>query len=235
MSEQLQAYREQVQGLEAKVIVAWAFETFGVKDLVLASSLGAEDQVLTDMVCSQEPEARVFTLDTGRLFQESYNVMQTSMNRYHLKYEVYAPEADEIIDLVRDKGPNLFYDSVMDRKQCCYVRKVRPLQKVLGTAKAWLTGLRSEQSVTRDALEVVEGDDNFGLYKINPLAAWSEADIWSYIKDKDVPYNALHEQGFLSIGCVPCTRVVKDGEDVRAGRWWWEDPKHKECGLHAKK
>ena len=158
--------------------------------------------------------------------------MQATIEKYGITYETYAPESDDIVSLIKDKGPNLFYKSILDRKECCYVRKVKPLKKVLKTANAWVTGLRKEQSLTRDDLNAVMWDESLGLYKINPLVSWSMDNVWSYIKDHNVPYNILHDKGFISIGCAPCTRAIKNGETIRNGRWWWEDPEHKECGLH---
>ena len=209
-----------------------SLEKFGVARIALASSFGAEDQVLTDMLLRANPAARIFTLDTGRVFQETYDTMQHSVERYHNSYEVYAPEAADIAALIAKDGPNLFYSSVENRKACCTVRKLKPLRKVLSTVDAWICGLRRDQSITRTAVELVSWDAEFGIYKICPLYDWSEAQVWDYIKKNNVPYNALHDQGFPSIGCAPCTRAVKPGEDIRGGRWWWESPEHKECGLH---
>ncbi len=209
-----------------------SLESFGVSRMALASSFGAEDQVLTDMLLRANPAARIFTLDTGRMFQETYDTMQQSLERYHHSYEIYAPEAADIAALIAKDGPNLFYSSVENRKACCAVRKLKPLRKVLATVDAWVCGLRRDQSVTRTAVELVSWDAEFGIYKICPLYDWSEAQVWDYIKKNNVPYNALHDRGFPSIGCAPCTRAVHPGEDIRGGRWWWESPEHKECGLH---
>lgn len=216
----------------AEEAVLQSLANFGPSRIALASSFGAEDQVLTDMLVRANPSARIFTLDTGRNFQETYDTMQRSIERYHIRYEVCAPEASEIAELIAEDGPNLFYDSVEKRKSCCEVRKMRPLRKVLSTVDAWICGLRRDQSVTRNAVELVSQDAAFNIYKICPLFDWSEDQVWEYIKQNNVPYNSLHDQGFRSIGCAPCTRAVKPGEDVRAGRWWWESPEHKECGLH---
>lgn len=205
---------------------------FGVERVALASSFGAEDQVLTDMLARVNPAARIFTLDTGRQFQETYDAMQRSVERYGVRYEVLAPEAADIADLVSVRGPNLFYESIEARKSCCDVRKMRPLRKVLRTVDAWICGLRREQAVTRKQLELVSWDAEFGIYKVCPLFDWTEEQVWKYIRANELPYNKLHDEGFRSIGCAPCTRAVKPGEDVRAGRWWWEAPEHKECGLH---
>jgi phosphoadenosine phosphosulfate reductase len=201
-------------------------------DLLMASSLGAEDQVLTHMMSQLTPNPRIFVLDTGRLHQETYDVLQETMTRYKLKHEVYFPKTSDIESMVREKGPNSFYQSIENRKQCCYIRKVEPLNRALGTCKAWITGLRKEQSSTRDQLKMVSWDDAHKIIKINPLVNWTEKDVWDYIKTHKVPYNKLHDANFPSIGCAPCTRAIKEGEDTRAGRWWWEDPGTKECGLH---
>jgi phosphoadenosine phosphosulfate reductase len=198
----------------------------------LASSFGAEDQVLTQMLLRIDPSARIFTLDTGRNFQETYDTMQASVERYGVQYEVCAPEASDIAELVKIGGPNLFYESIENRKRCCDVRKLRPLRKVLSTVDAWICGLRRDQAVTRTGVELVSWDGEFGIYKICPLFDWNEEQVWDYIRANRIPYNALHDRGFRSIGCAPCTRAVAPGEDIRAGRWWWESPEHKECGLH---
>jgi len=205
---------------------------FGVGRIALASSFGAEDQVLTHMLARIESGARIFTLDTGRQFQETYDTMQRSAERYRIAYEVCFPEAADIAELVAKEGPNLFYSSIENRKACCDVRKMRPLRKKLATVDAWICGLRRDQSVTRTEVDLVSWDAAFGIYKICPLFDWSEQQVWDYIKEHNVPYNPLHDQGFPSIGCAPCTRAVAPGEDIRSGRWWWESPEHKECGLH---
>jgi len=200
----------------------------------LASSYGAEDMVLMDLICKFAPEIEVFTLDTGRLPKETYDVMQEAKAHYDKDVTVYFPDATELETFVTDKGPNAFYDSVELRKQCCGIRKVKPLKRALAGKKAWLTGMRRSQAVTRSELPVSEYDEGFGLQKFSPLTDWSNGDVWAYIKAFDVPYNKLHDQGVASIGCAPCTRAITAGEDIRAGRWWWENPESKECGLHVK-
>jgi len=204
------------------------------KSIALSSSLGIEDQVLTDMIMKTAPEIQIFTLDTGRLFQETHDIIERTSRKYKKKIEVLFPEKEAVEAMVREYGTNLFYYSVENRKRCCRTRKVEPLKKKLSSLSGWITGLRWEQSVTRTKIEKIEWDEDNGLVKINPLADWTEADTWGYINKNNVPYNRLHDKGFPSIGCAPCTRAVKDGEDVRAGRWWWEHPEHKECGLHIK-
>jgi phosphoadenosine phosphosulfate reductase len=204
----------------------------GKERIALASSLGAEDQVLTHMVLAIDPKARIFILDTGRFHSETYDLIQQTMRRYGINYETFFPEASDVEEMVRIHGPNLFYDSIENRKKCCNVRKVKPLQRALSTLEVWITGLRKGQAVTRSAVEKVEWDEANGLIKLNPLADWSEEQVWDYIRQNAIPYNVLHDQGYPSIGCMPCTRKVLPGEDIRSGRWWWETPEQKECGLH---
>lgn len=232
--EKLEQYREETRDLSPEELLQWALNEFGVEKLVLASSFSIEDQSVTYMLHQANKEARIFTLDTGRHFNETYEVQDYTALKYGIKYEVMFPEAEEISKVVSQKGPNFFLTSVEDRKECCRIRKMDPLAKVLATADCWITGLRREQSVTRTELHKVEWDANWGLYKINPLADWTEEQTWEFIEENKIPYNKLQKQGFLSIGCACCTRAVAEGEDIRAGRWWWENPEHKECGLHKK-
>jgi len=201
--------------------------------ITFANSLGLEDMVLTDMIFRRNLDIEIFTLDTGRLHEQTYQLLEQIQRQYNKLLKVQYPEARAIEHFVQEQGINAFYDNVDARKTCCRIRKVEPLKRALLGKKAWVTGLRREQSVTRDALQASEWDANFGLFKLNPLCDWSEQDAWQYIRHYKVPYNALHDQHFPSIGCSPCTRAIHDGEDIRAGRWWWEDPKNKECGLHA--
>ena len=199
-----------------------------------ANSLGAEDMVLTDLIVKHKLPIEIFSLDTGRLPAETYALMTTVDRHYGLKLKVYFPQAEEVESYVRQHGINAFYDSVTLRKACCYARKVEPLRRALAGKRAWITGMRAEQAATRGQLATREYDEGNGLEKFNPLADWSEKEIWTYIKQHGVPCNALHEQFYPSIGCAPCTRAISLGEDVRAGRWWWESPESKECGLHVK-
>lgn len=201
-------------------------------DAAFANSFGAEDMVLTDLIARQVPSLRVFSLDTGRLPEETYALMQTVQQHYGLKVEVYFPEAAAVEAYVRAHGPNGFYDSIELRKRCCAVRKVEPLKRALAGRGAWITGLRRDQAQTRQELAFAEWDAAHGLHKYNPLFDWSEPDVWAYIRTHAVPYNALHDRHYPSIGCAPCTRAIAVGEDIRAGRWWWENPETKECGLH---
>lgn len=201
----------------------------------LANSFGAEDMVLMDLICQHAPSIGIFTLDTGRLNEETYTLNQRARERYGVQVEVYFPAADAVQSYVQDNGINAFYQSVELRKQCCYIRKVEPLKRALKDKAAWLTGLRREQSPTRANLGNQEYDADNGLEKFNPLIDWTLQDVWDYIHAYDVPYNALHDRGYPSIGCSPCTRAITVGEDIRAGRWWWENPESKECGLHMRK
>ena len=200
-----------------------------------ASSLGAEDMVLTDLIAKHTPGIGVFTLDTGRLPQETYALLQQVGEHYPaLKLKVYYPERAAIEQYVNSHGINAFYHSVELRKACCGIRKVEPLKRALAGKAAWITGMRRDQAVTREGLEVAGYDADNGLHKFNPLLEWSHLDVWTYISTYKVPYNVLHDQGYPSIGCAPCSRAITVGEDIRAGRWWWEQPEHKECGLHPR-
>jgi len=203
--------------------------------IALASSLGAEDQVLTDLILQKDKNVKIFTLDTGRLHEQTYQVMDDTNNKYQIKMDVYYPDYKNIQELYKDQGINGFKQSVENRKSCCYMRKLEPLKRALSGLDVWITGLRRSQSQTREEMQLVEWDEGNNLIKINPLIEWSEEDVWEYIENNNVPYNQLHKQGYPSIGCEPCTRAISEGEDIRAGRWWWENPEHKECGLHLKK
>lgn len=202
------------------------------KRIALASSLGAEDQVLTDMILKIDNSARIFTIDTGRLPEETYRTISETMKKYQMHFEVYFPATKDVEEMESRYGPNLFYESVENRKRCCEIRKVRPLQRVLQTLDVWITGMRKEQAVTRQQISLIEWDEVNHLLKLNPLADWTTEQVWRYIKENGVPYNELHDKNYPSIGCAPCTRAVEPGEDIRAGRWWWEAQEHKECGLH---
>jgi phosphoadenosine phosphosulfate reductase len=199
----------------------------------LANSLGAEDMVLTDIIMRKKLPIEIFSLDTGRLPTETYDLMQRLKRHYGLTLKFYFPRHDLVESFVRENGINGFYESIDLRKACCHARKVEPLQRALAGKKAWITGMRAEQSETRAELPVRVFDSGNGLEKFNPLTGWTEAEVWAYIKTRDVPYNRLHDKGYPSIGCAPCTRAVATGEHVRSGRWWWEDPTGKECGLHV--
>lgn len=201
-------------------------------ETVFSTSLGQEDQVLTEMIATAKLPVRIFTLDTGRLFYEHYDLLEKTNARYKINIDVYFPEAQDVEAYVKANGVNGFYESVENRKACCFIRKVKPLNRALTGAKVWITGLRSEQSDNRKDMKMIEWDADRGLYKFNPLIHWSYDEMMDYIRQKNVPYNPLHDKGFISIGCAPCTRAIEPGEDPRAGRWWWE-VSHKECGLHV--
>jgi phosphoadenosine phosphosulfate reductase len=202
--------------------------------IVFSTSFGIEDQVITDVIFSQKLSAiDVFTLDTGRLFQETYATWDKTQLQYQQKIKAYYPNNKNLEKFVDESGINSFYESVALRKQCCHIRKVEPLQRALKDIKVWITGLRAEQSFNRNDQEIIQWDEQYQLYKYNPLLHWTTKDVSSYVAKRGVPYNLLHDQGFASIGCAPCTRSLKNGEDFRAGRWWWEDTTKKECGLHS--
>lgn len=201
--------------------------------IVFSTSFGIEDQVITSEIFSNQFEnIEVFTLDTGRLFPETYEVWDKTNLKFGNKIKPFYPEAANIEKYVSDNGINGFYNSVDLRKECCNIRKVQPLNRALQGANVWITGLRAEQSPNRQTMKLVEWDQAHQLYKFNPLMNWSTEEVVEYLQKKGIPYNALHHKGFISIGCAPCTRAVKEGEDFRAGRWWWEDQSKKECGLH---
>jgi phosphoadenosine phosphosulfate reductase len=202
-------------------------------NIAFASSLGAEDMVVTDAILTADLPITIFTLDTGRLPRETLDLLGRIRRRYSLEIEIYRPDADDIARYVSAHGPNAFYESVDLRKSCCHMRKVKPLARALAGRGAWVTGLRRAQSVTRAELPLREFDAVHGLVKFNPLAEWTEEQVWAYLRDRGVPYNALHDRGYPSIGCDPCTRAIRPGEDVRAGRWWWESRDSRECGIHV--
>ena len=199
-----------------------------------STSLGQEDQVLTDMISRHSIDISIFTLDTGRLFNETYELIEKTESRYTKKIEIYFPNADAVEEMVNKKGINLFYNSVEERKLCCHIRKVIPLDRALNGTSVWITGLRSSQTTNRHDLPTVEWLPEKNLFKYNPLLNWSYDDVMNYIRTNSVPYNPLHDKGYVSIGCAPCTRAIEPGEDPRAGRWWWETSQ-KECGLHVNK
>ncbi|MFZ4401254.1 MAG: phosphoadenylyl-sulfate reductase [Bacteroidales bacterium] len=214
-------------------IVLQYFLTAYKSKIALASSMGAEDQVLTHMIADIDKTTKIFTLDTARVFPETYSTIERTKSRYEINISVFFPDTAEVEKMVNEKGINLFYESIENRKQCCNVRKMEPLHRAFKGLEVWICGLRKEQAVTRENMQMIEWDSNNHLIKINPLINWTEKEVWGFIQKHSIPYNKLHDQGFPSIGCQPCTRAVQHGEDVRAGRWWWENPETKECGLHA--
>ncbi|MCI0498139.1 MAG: phosphoadenylyl-sulfate reductase [Planctomycetales bacterium] len=217
--------------LDTESLLAYFLNRFAGR-IALASSMAAEDQVLTDMIVKIDPTTTILTLDTGRLPQETYDVIEATQNRYGIKIRVLFPDYAQVEKMVAQHGPNLFFQSVHNRKLCCHIRKIEPLKRALNGMDVWICGLRKEQSVTRSTLEAIQWDEQFGLIKLSPLLNWSTEKVWDYIRKNNVPYNALHDKGYPSIGCAPCTRATAPGQDIRAGRWWWEQPEHKECGLH---
>lgn len=202
------------------------------KKVVFSTSLGQEDQVITDVIFRNNLDIKVFSLDTGRLFQESYELIDRTRARYKKDIEVYFPNTEKVQNLVSQKGANSFYESVENRKECCFIRKIEPLKRALSGAEVWITGLRAEQSENRNDMKIWEWDDGNKVWKFNPLIHWSYDDVLKHITENKVPDNPLHRKGFVSIGCQPCTRAIAPDEHPRAGRWWWEESK-KECGLHA--
>lgn len=200
--------------------------------VVFSTSLGQEDQVITDAIFTNKLPIKVFTLDTGRLFYEHYELLSNNNSKYKIKTEVYFPDAADVEKYVNEKGINAFYHSVENRKECCYIRKVKPLNRALEGAKVWITGLRSEQSDNRENMPMIEFDNERNLYKFNPLIHWSYEEVLKYIEEHKIQDMPIHKQGYISVGCKPCTRAIEPGENPRAGRWWWEESK-KECGLHS--
>lgn len=229
-----------INELNSKFLIANTKETLALAlakykgNVVFSSSMGAEDQVLTEIIVSIDKSVTIATLDTGRLPNETYKAIADTEKHFGIRIQILFPDSTRVENLVKEKGINLFYDSIDNRKECCSVRKLEPLSRILKDKALWITGLRKEQSVTRMDMKFAEWDDKYSILKINPLLNWTERDIWDYIRDKKIPYNELHDKGYPSIGCAPCTRAINMGEDTRAGRWWWENPDTKECGLHMK-
>ena len=233
MTKEIENLNKKLKDYSAEDILKYFLDKYK-NDVALSSSFGAEDQVLTHLMLNIDKDANIFTLDTGRLPYETYSVMDSTNLKYNIKVNVFFPKNENIEELYKNQGINGFYESIDNRKACCNARKIEPLKRALKPLKVWITGLRAAQSITRVDMPVVEYDENFDVIKVNPLINWSEDNVWNFIKENKVPYNKLHDQGYPSIGCAPCTRAVKEGEDIRSGRWWWENPEHKECGLHAK-
>jgi phosphoadenosine phosphosulfate reductase len=226
-------YAEQLKGSSAGEVVRFFLQKYGER-VGFSSSMGAEDQVITEMIAAVDKKTRIFTLDTGRLFPETYDLIDITSRRYGVGIDVLFPDAGRVEAMVKAKGINLFFESVGNRKLCCHIRKIEPLKRALAGLDVWISGLRREQSVTRNEMALVEWDPLFDKIKVNPLLDWSTDQVWDYIQEKNIPYNPLHDKGFPSIGCLPCTRAIEPGEDIRAGRWWWEHPENKECGLHKR-
>ncbi len=224
----------QMERLTPEEIISY-FTTEYRGEIALSNSLSLEDQVLTDMICKISPETRIFTLDTGRVFPEAYDLIDRTKKKYDKSIEVFFPNFESVEKMVAEHSVNLFYESVENRKLCCKIRKIEPLRRAFEGLKVWICGLRQEQSITRFGLHPVEWDEANGLIKVSPLYDWSSTKVREYIDNHEVPYNPLCDKGFPSIGCQPCTRAIEPGEDERAGRWWWESPETKECGLHKRK
>jgi len=233
LEAQIAQWNEELKDKNPIGVIGFFLQHFGDK-IVLSTSLGLEDQVLTEMVLRQKTDTEVFTLDTGRLFPETYDLIARTNKFFGIRMLTYFPEPERVEKMVAENGINLFYDSVEKRKLCCSIRKVAQLPRAFRGKEAWICGLRKDQSVSRFFNKLVEWDANNGLIKINPLINWTEKQVWDYIKRNNIPYNLLHDRGFPSIGCEPCTRAIEPGENIRAGRWWWEEELHKECGLHKK-
>lgn len=207
---------------------------FPHETIKFSTALGEEDQVITHIIARNNLPIHIFTLDTGRLYQETYDLIDMTRNKYKVNIEVLFPNHEDVENLVKQKGTNSFFESVENRKECCFIRKVKPLRRALEGTTIWITGVRASQSANRQSFNVVEWDADLKIVKYNPLLHWSYDEMQNYIKKNNVPVNTLHKKGFASIGCAPCTRAIAEGEDLRAGRWWWEDS-HKECGLHETK
>ena len=202
--------------------------------IIFTTSLGIEDQVITHIIFSNNLNIKVATLDTGRLFPQTYDVLSNTIIKYKKTIDIYFPDYEAVEKLVTEKGPYSFYQSVENRKECCGIRKIVPLNRALTNMECWISGIRAEQSENRSKMDWIEYDEHKGMFKFYPLFSWSMNEVISFIKENNIPYNALHDKGFVSIGCEPCTKAIKPGEDFRAGRWWWENDGSKECGLHSK-
>jgi phosphoadenosine phosphosulfate reductase len=231
MNDFAQNIKQQLTGLSPVDALTLLTDIFP-GEVAFSTSFGWEDQAITHMIFSNNLPVKVFTLETGRLFPETYYVWNRTMEIYGKPILAYYPKADLLEQMVNAKGPNGFYESVENRKECCGIRKVEPLNRALSGNKCWVTGIRAEQSVTRQLMDDVEWDEQHNLVKYHPIYNWTLGEVKEYIKKYNIPYNTLHDRGFPSIGCAPCTRAVQPGEDFRAGRWWWEDQSKKECGLH---
>jgi phosphoadenosine phosphosulfate reductase len=232
--DSIQKLNEQFKDSDPQKVLEYFISNYK-KEIAFASSMGAEDQIITHFLSQIDKSVRIFTLDTGRLFPETYSLISRTKSHFEINIEIFFPDTANIEKMVNSKGINLFYESIENRKLCCNIRKIEPLKRAFKGLKVWICGLRREQAVTRQNMQMVEWDNENQLIKINPLINWKEDDIWNFINKQGIPYNKLHDNGFPSIGCQPCTRSISKEEDVRAGRWWWENPETKECGLHAKK
>lgn len=229
--KKIDAWNKELAGKEPEQVLTLFLDEFK-GTIVQATSMGVEDQVITRMIAGINNKTRIITLDTGRLFQETYDLIQHTIEEYGVNIETMFPNYESVQKMVKEKGINLFYKSVDNRKLCCHIRKNESLKRALVGMDVWICGLRKDQTVTRFYNNLVEWDEKHGLIRLNPLINWTENQVWDYIRKHEIPYNVLHDKGYSSIGCLPCTRPIRKGEDPRAGRWWWENEEHKECGLH---
>ncbi|RZK92427.1 MAG: phosphoadenylyl-sulfate reductase [Pedobacter sp.] len=228
----IETLKNELEGLDVVSKLRYLANKFEGK-IIFSTSFGWEDQVITHLIFANDIPIKVFTLETGRLFPETYYVWNRTLEIYQKPIHAYFPQSDLLQNMVAAKGPNSFYESVENRKECCYIRKIEPLKRALAGNELWITGIRAEQSANREDMLDLEWDEGNQLLKFHPIFDWTLDDVKQYVKDNNIVYNALHDKGFPSIGCAPCTRAVREGEDFRAGRWWWEDQSKKECGLHA--
>jgi phosphoadenosine phosphosulfate reductase len=233
LQKQIKDLPNQIGGLSIEASLKYLTERFPGK-VSFSSSFSMEDQVIAHIILSAQLPVSIFTLDTGRLFAETYSVWTVTNDQYSTKIRAYYPDRSLLEQYLNDKGPNAFYESVANRKECCHIRKVEPLRRALKGQSVWVTGLRASHSAERKDMDLLEWDENNQVIKYNPLLYWSTEETKEFIRKQEVPYNVLHDRGFVSIGCAPCTRAIHSGEDFRAGRWWWEQADKKECGLHVR-
>ena len=233
MDQKIEEYNSQLEDASPQEIIRFFAKEFNGR-IAFATSLGVEDQVIAEMIADIDPGMNIFTLDTGRLFQETYDLLDVTRKKYGLSIDVFFPDAMDVEEMVNSHGINLFYDSVENRKLCCFIRKTEPLSRALQDIDLWICGLRRDQSITRQKIKAVEWDPIQKKIKVNPLVNWTLEQVWEYVHAHKIPYNTLHDKNYPSIGCLPCTRAVLPNEDIRAGRWWWESPENRECGLHQK-
>ncbi len=233
LKELADQYNELFASLSPQQILQRVVEVHSAK-AVFSTSLGVEDQAITHILMQISRDVSIFTLDTGRMFPETYEVLEKTEARYGIRIKVVFPDYKAVEHMVQTRGINLFYYSIENRKMCCHIRKIEPLKRALKNQEVWITGLRREQSPTRQDLHYAQLDEENQVIKVNPLLDWSDQQVWNFVRDNDIPFNTLHQKGFPSIGCQPCTRAIEPGEDLRAGRWWWENPETKECGLHKR-
>jgi phosphoadenosine phosphosulfate reductase len=233
MDQKIEEYNLQLEDASPQEIIRFFAQEFNGR-IAFATSLGVEDQVIAEMIADIDPGMHIFTLDTGRLFQETYDLLDVTRKKYGLSIDLFFPDPMDVEEMVNSHGINLFYESVENRKLCCFIRKTKPLSRALQGIDLWICGLRRDQSITRQKIKAVEWDPIQKKIKVNPLVNWSLEQVWEYVRAHKIPYNTLHDKNYPSIGCLPCTRAVLPNEDLRAGRWWWESPENRECGLHQK-